>query len=278
MIPVSVIITTRNEAPRLARCLMALRDFAEIIVVDSASMDGTAAIAVEHGAVVHNFIWNGQYPKKRQYCLDHLPTQHDWIFFVDADEIVTPELVREIRALRFDRSGYFVAGAYVWQGKQLRHGLKNNKLALLHRHYWAYPVVDDLGIGGMGEMEGHYQPNLIPARAYEKPGQLKNALRHDAAQDETVWLDRHRRYAVWERGMNARDAWPVDPVPARQRLKKLFRAMPARGLIAFLHCYLWRKGFLDGAAGFDFACKRAAYYRMIASGNDFYAADHTASS
>lgn len=260
MIPVSVIITTKNEEPRLAACLAALKGFAEIVVVDSASTDRTVQIATQAGASVIHFKWNGQYPKKRQWCLDTLPLRHDWIFFVDADEILTPALVDEIRHLKFDRAGYFVAGTYYWRGRILRHGLKNNKLVLFHRRKCAYPVIDDLDIPGMGEMEGHYQPHPLNAQTL---GQLHSTLLHDAAQDETHWLERHRRYAAWERGMNQRRAWPVDPIPSRQRLKTIFRAMPFRGAIAFLHCYIWKRGFLDGRAGFDFARKRGAYYDMI---------------
>lgn len=268
MIPVSVIITTKNEEPRLAACLAALKGFAEIVVVDSASTDRTVQIATHAGASIVDFKWNGQYPKKRQWCLDNLQLRHDWIFFVDADEVLTPALVDEIRHLKFDRAGYFVAGVYYWHGRVLRHGFKNNKVVLFNRRKCAYPVIDDLDIPGMGEMEGHYQPQPLPDYAAEGLGQLHHPLLHDAAQDEAQWLDRHRRYAAWERGMNKRAAWPVDPVPSRQRLKTIFRALPFRGLIAFIYCYIWKRGFLDGAAGFDFARKRAAYYRMIEESSD----------
>ncbi len=262
-IPVSVIIATKNEESRLARCLAALGDFDQVIVVDSNSTDRTPAIAAEYGAELVPFVWNGHYPKKRQWCLDHLSLRHDWVFFVDADEILSGALVDEIRQCQFDRCGYFVTGVYLWRGRILRHGLQNNKLVLLNRHKFEFPVVTDLDIPGMGEMEGHYQPVLKGAYTDQRPGQLRMTLIHDAAQDEKTWIDRHLRYAAWERGMNRKNAWPVDPVLWRQRLKVVFRALPARDIIAFLHCYIGKGGFLDGAAGYDLACKRAQYYRMI---------------
>ena len=266
MIPVSVIIAAKNEEARLARCLSALKDFSEVIVVDSGSTDQTCAMARGHGAAVIPFSWNGFYPKKRQWCLDHLSLKHDWIFFVDADEIVTADLSHEIDSL-FRSSptcaGYFVRGRYIWNGKPLNHGLKNNKLVLFDRRKFAFPVISDLDLPGMGEMEGHYQPVLRPGYAGEAIGQLKCEMDHDAAQSEEEWLARHRRYAAWERGMNVRRAWPRDPVAWRQFLKTAFRSLPARGTIAFLHCYILKRGFLDGRAGLDFASKRAAYYRMV---------------
>ena len=265
IIPVTAIVTTLNEESRLAACLGALRNFDEVIVVDSGSTDRTAEIAREHGAILIGFRWNGQYPKKRQWCLDHLETRHEWVFFVDADEIVTAGLVNELSALKFDCAGYFVKGRYIWNGKPLNHGLKNNKLALINRRKFEFPVVNDLGLPGMGEMEGHYQPILRYTYNNDPIGQINTELDHDAAHSQEQWLARHNRYAAWEAGMNARKAWPKDPVKWRQGLKTLFRAMPFRGEIAFLHSYIWKLGILDGTAGLDFARKRAAYYKMIRS-------------
>lgn len=260
-IPVTVLVITRNEAPRIARCLAALKDFDELIVVDSQSADETGALAAAAGAEVVCFRWNGQYPKKRQWCLDNLSLRNEYIFFVDADEEVTPELAREIAAaMAAPLPGYFVRGRYVMRGRKLRFGLHNNKLALFDRRRFSFPAVDDLGLAGMGEMEGHYQP--VPGAAGTPMGQMKNPLLHHA---EEGWDDRHRRYAAWEAGMNARSAWPPDPVPRRQGLKRLFRALPGRPLWAFVHCYVIKGGALDGRAGFRLAAGRFRYYRMIAA-------------
>lgn len=262
MIPVSVIVVTKNESRCIAACLSALSGFDEIIVLDSASTDDTAAIARAHGARVENFVWNGLYPKKRQYALDHLDLCHDWIFFVDADEVITPALAAEITALDFTAAGYFVRGRYIWNGCALNHGLKNNKLVLFNRHKLTFPVIADLDLP-MGEIEGHYQPILKPQYAAAPIGQLRAELDHHAADTYDEWLVRHHRYAAWERGMNDRNAWPVDPLRWRQALKKLFRALPCRGTIAFLHSYILQRGFLDGRAGYAFARSRMVYYRMI---------------
>ena len=262
-IPVSVLVLTRNEAPRIKRCLAALHEFDEIIVIDSASTDNTVALAKSAGARVENFIWNGRYPKKRQWCLDNLPLKHERVFFVDADEVVTAALADEIRAAPFNCAGYFVKGLYVMGGKVLEHGLHNNKIALLDRTMMTFPVVDDLNLPGMGEIEGHYQPVLKPEFGTAKIGRLSVPLLHYAHDDPAGWEERHRRYADWERGMNARHVWPTDPVAWRQALKKLFRALPGRPLWAFLHCYILKAGFIDGKQGFTMAAGRYRYYRMI---------------
>ncbi|MCI5059760.1 MAG: glycosyltransferase family 2 protein [Alphaproteobacteria bacterium] len=264
MIPVSVIVTTYNEEQNLARCLASLSGFDEVIIVDSNSTDGTAQIAQSFGARVENFTWNGAYPKKRQWCLENIQTRHDFIFFVDADEFVTSELLEEISQLDFECAGYFIKGCYIWGDKPLNFGLQNNKLVLFDRRKFVFPVVDDLDIEGMGEMEGHYQPVLDPEFAgKEKTDQLKSALLHYAYDDFEKWQARHKRYALWEARMIKRKAYPQDPLKFREFAKSIFRQLPMRGILAFLHSYIFKLGFLDGKAGYDFARTRMDYYHQV---------------
>ena len=96
-IPVTVIVPVKNEQKNLGRCLERLKGFSEIFVVDSASTDRTCEIARSYGAQVVNFSWNGKFPKKRNWCLRHLKFSHDWILFLDADELVTEAFEAELR-------------------------------------------------------------------------------------------------------------------------------------------------------------------------------------
>lgn len=264
MLPITVIVVTKNEEANIERCLKPLSAFDQVIVVDSGSTDQTAAIALSHGSDVVDFIWNHQYPKKRQWCLDHLNIKHDFVFFVDADEVVTQSLIQALHKLDFKAAGYFVPGQYVWRGKVLRHGLRNRKIALIDRHKMHFPAVDDLNAPGMGEIEGHYQPVLKPAYKHDRVGHMPQPLLHYAAEDMGHWESRHQRYAAWESYMNRHNAWPADPVKVRQTLKQLFRSLPGRGVLAFVHSYIFKRGFLDGYAGLHFAWCRYRYYRMIA--------------
>lgn len=259
-IPVSVIIVTKNEERRIGPCLRALQRFDELIVADSCSRDQTQGIARAQGAAVYNFVWNGRYPKKRQWCLDNIRTRHNYIFFVDADENVTPDLCDEIAALDFKAAGYFVSGQYIYRGRPLRFGLRNNKLALFHKGRFVFPVVDDLDIAGMGEIEGHYQPLLKPQYAAETIGRLRRPLLHDACDDAAAWTERHERYALWEAEVNRRGAWPGDP----RLMKRLFKALPVKAELAFAHSYILKLGMLDGERGLDFALSRYRYYKRIA--------------
>ena len=260
-IPISVIVVTRGAADELPRCLDALHQFNEIIIVDTPTGDDTAAIAAQYGARYVPFTWDGRYPKKRQWCLEHLTPVHERVFFVDADEVVTTAMAEEIAALDWSCAGYFVRGRYVWDGRSLRFGLVNNKLALFDRRKICFPAVDDLDIPGMGEIEGHYQPVLI--HSHDRVGQLHAPLLHYAGEDGPAWTARHERYAQWEAQMILREAYPPEPNVIRALLKKIFRTAPCRPLLAFLYSYVVKGGFLDGMRGFRFARSRYRYYRMV---------------
>ena len=265
-LPISVIIATRNEENRIARALEALgNSFGEIWVVDSQSSDKTKEIASSFlGVRVVDFVWNGAYPKKRQWCLDNLDLGYEWVLFIDADEYITPQMIRELKKMPLSGAGYFITGAYIFEGRSLRFGLKNNKLALINRHKMMFPVVDDLDISGMGEIEGHYQPVLKSGYKNEPIGQIKNGLYHDAYGDVRAWKERHERYASWEIEMDRRWAWPQETSLYRRVLKRLFKNFPWRGNIALLHSYILKLGFLDGPRGWRFARTRKTYYDMIA--------------
>lgn len=257
-IPVSVIIATKNEEHRIEKCLKPLQNFSEVIVVDSNSEDNTKEISKNNGASVFNFSWNGSYPKKRQWILENIKTKNDFIFFVDADEILFEEFIEEISHLDFSADGYFISGQYIWNGKNLKFGMRNKKICLFHRDYFFYPNVHDDNAPGMGEIEGHFQPRAKHRNAKIKT--LRTPLVHDAQEG---WHDRHVRYAAWENYMNRAKIWPRDPLFFREFIKRALRANPLRPEIMFVHSYIIKLGFLDGAPGFSFAYHRWRYYQMI---------------
>lgn len=266
-LPITAIIVTKNEAGRIETCLRALHDFADILVVDSNSTDATKEIAASNGAQIINFTWNGHYPKKRQWILDNVPLDHDWVFFIDADEICTPAFTDELKKIEWKNnpvSGYFVHAKYIVNSKIMQHGLRNKKLCLLHKNRIAFLPAGDANIPEMGEIEGHYQPVPKPGiRA--KIATIKSPVLHNAMEDKTAWLNRHNRYAHWECEMDRKKLWPSDPSPYRRMAKAVFKALPCRPHIAFVHSYIIRLGVLDGREGLELARSRYLYYRMISA-------------
>ena len=186
---------TKNEADNIGPCLDALADFDQVFVVDSASSDATCDIARDHGAEIVEFTWNGGYPKKKQWCLDHLPFKHRHVLYLDADERMRPELAREISSAvtRDDRSGWFVGLDYVWMGRVLRHGAVVYKLVLFDRHRGRFLEWDDLDATRMWEVEGHYQPTIDGPTAI-----LSSRLLHDDHDQLYDWFERHNKYSDWE--------------------------------------------------------------------------------
>jgi glycosyltransferase involved in cell wall biosynthesis len=96
--PLSCCIIAYNEGDRIERCIRAIRGIVdEIVVVDSYSTDDTVERSKALGAKIFFKAWEGYGPQKRfaEDC-----ASYDWILNLDADEVVTPELAREIAALR----------------------------------------------------------------------------------------------------------------------------------------------------------------------------------
>ncbi|CAO3445057.1 Glycosyl transferase, family 2? [Azospirillum argentinense] len=264
MIPVSVVVMTRNEAVNLPHCLSALDRFAERFVVDSGSTDGTPAIAAAAGARVVPFQWDGRYPKKKQWCLDQLPFGRDWVLFVDADERLGAALVEEIAALMATgprHAGYFIDGRPVFLGRRLRYGAGNRKLALFDRRKACFPPAPDLDVATMWEVEGHYQPVIAGT-----VGRLRHSLDHADDKPVAAWFERHARYADWEAALRSdgrmRELIGLE-IGARRWLKSGFNRLPARPLLAFLYGYVLRLGFLDGGPGLQHALARSFYYWQI---------------
>ena len=94
-VPVSVVILTLNEEPNIGRCLASVAWAEQVMVVDSGSTDGTMKIAYELGADVVEQAWLG-FSAQREFALRLPSIRHNWVYFVDADEWVSPELASEI--------------------------------------------------------------------------------------------------------------------------------------------------------------------------------------
>ncbi|MBW7943844.1 glycosyltransferase family 2 protein [Patescibacteria group bacterium] len=90
---ITAIIITKNEELMVANCIETLRWCTEILVVDSDSQDQTAEIAERLGAKVVT-THAQSFADRRNIALEHIKT--DWVFYIDADERVTPQLAKEI--------------------------------------------------------------------------------------------------------------------------------------------------------------------------------------
>src|SRR5712691_370255 len=101
-VALSVIVPIKNEAANLPRCLASVGWADEIFVVDSQSSDGSQHIAQHHGARVVQFKFNGTWPKKKNWALENLPLRNNWVFILDADEVLPAEAAPEFRSALAD--------------------------------------------------------------------------------------------------------------------------------------------------------------------------------
>jgi glycosyltransferase involved in cell wall biosynthesis len=251
-----VIIAVRNEAHNLPRCLRALGDAGEVIVVDSQSSDATVEIAREFGAQVVQFHYQGGWPKKRQWAMDTLPLAHDWILLLDADEVLTPELAAEIqRAIQNPAiNGYYIALRIYFLGRVLRHGdARFWKLSLFRRGKGKYECRLKDQDASMADMEVHEHVYVDGQTA-----RLENPLIHHNIESLSRYIQKHNEYSNWEaRVLLEKDAGGSEisaslfgtQAQRRRWLKEKLFAIPGSPVLLFVYRYVFRLGFLDGVPG-----------------------------
>jgi glycosyltransferase involved in cell wall biosynthesis len=246
----------RNEAQNLARCLESLRGVGEIYVVDSGSTDETAEIARDFGAKVVQFHYHGGWPKKRQWAMDRLPLAYDWIFLLDADEVLTPELAEEIREAIQDRTcnGYYIALRMHFLGRMLRHsGASFYKLSLFRHGRGRFECRLKEQDDSMSDIEVHEHVVVDGPTA-----KLKNALVHHNAKSLSPYIRKHDEYSTWEARVwmqgdsGCRDLPPSlfgTEAQRRRWLKRNYLGLLGSPFLYFVYKYFFRLGFLDGVPG-----------------------------
>ncbi len=255
-LPVSVIVAARNEENNLPRCLEALRQVGEVYVIDSQSTDATPEIARSFGAKVVQFHYQGGWPKKRQWAIENLSLEHDWILLIDADEVLTPELAEEIRhAIQAPGvNGYYLALQMHFLGRMLRHGDASfRKLALFRRGKGRYECRLKDQDRSMADMEVHEHVVVDgPTR------RLQNPLVHHNVESLSRYIEKHDEYSNWEARVLLQGEQGDDQLrPAlfgtqaqrRRWLKKRLYALPGSPVLLFFYRYFLRLGFLDGVPG-----------------------------
>lgn len=270
-VPVSVLIPAKNEENNLPRCLASVGWADEIFVVDSHSTDRTAAVAEQHGAHVVQFDFNGTWPKKKNWALENLPFRNEWVFILDADEVLPPEAEAEFRAI-MDTSpgidGYWINRRFMFMGKWLRHAYYPNwNLRLFKHRLGRYEKLTGADTqSGDNEVHEHV---IVQGST----GRLKTEMDHYAFPSVEVFVEKHNRYSNWEAcvaeenrsGKAIPQKWNVG---VRRRLKQLSHLLPFRPLLRFLYVYVWQRGFLDGREGYYFA-RLHGFYEFLCVAKTF---------
>ena len=223
----SVIIITKNEAANMRDCLASVAFADEIIVVDSGSDDGTVEICRELGAKVFvHADWPGFGPQKNR-ALSY--ASHEWVFAIDADERVTPELASQLKsAMRGEYDGYFVPRLSQFCGKFIHHcgWYPDYVLRLFKRSHARFS--DDVV----------HEQVILSGRS----AKLCSPLLHYTYLNRADVERKTAQYAV----AGAQQSF------ARGKRAHVWDA-PVRGAWAFIRTWLLRAGFLDGKTGYQIA-------------------------
>lgn len=263
--PISVIVLTYNESVNIRKCLEHLEWADDVVSVDSGSTDDTLALAktVRPGIRIfsHAFVDFGE---QRNWAIQNTSPCHEWILFVDADEFVPAELAEEIGQLIRSSNGIvggYIAGRNFFLGRWLKHCtyFPSYQLRLLKKGRVTF------------RKEGHGQREITAGPLTY----LKASWRHEGfSKGVAEWIQRHNRYSTEEAELlqslrmvrlSLTDCCSRDPMVRRRALKRLGARLPCRPLVRFLYTYIWRRGFLDGRAGFLFCLLQMSYDIQIAA-------------
>jgi len=259
---ISVLILTKNEEQDLPGCLESVAWSDDVHVLDSFSTDRTEEIAKNAGARVMQREFDN-WAAHQNWALANLPFKHPWVFYLDADERMTPELVSAVQravaepgqcvAFRVQRRDFL-------RGRWLKHVQASSYYLRLFR-----------------PEKMLYERLVNPVSLPDGPvGEVSGYLDHfPFSKGMSHWFERHNAYSSLEAQQiveNRRGGRSFSLVRAftakdfherRFQQKELFYRLPARPLVKFLILYVGKMGFLDGSAGLTYAVLQAMYEYMI---------------
>jgi glycosyltransferase involved in cell wall biosynthesis len=258
----SIYILTYNEEVDIAACIESAMLSDDIIVVDSCSSDRTLEIANRYPirVVEHPFESHG---RQRTWMLESILPKHEWVYILEADERMTPELFTECEkaSQNPDYIGYYVAERVMFMNRWIRYSTQYPRYQMrLFRHGKVW--FTDYGHTEREVCEG--------ATSF-----LKETYPHyTCSKGLSRWIEKHNRYSTDEAQETLHQleqgnvSWQdlffgKSEVERRRALKDLSLRLPARPLLRFIYMYLFLGGCLDGHAGLAWCTLQAFYEYLI---------------
>lgn len=259
----SIYILTYNEEIDIAACIESAMLTDDVVVVDSFSGDRTVDIACQYPVRViqHAFESHG---KQRTWMLESVPAKYPWVYILEADERMTPELFQEcLNVIQSDSNqvGYYVAERVMFMGRWIRHSTQYPRYQLRL-----------LKVGQVWFTDyGHTEREVCKGET----GFLTETYPHyTCGKGLSRWIEKHNRYSTDEAVETLRQLnhgsmdWRAlvfgkSEVERRRALKDLSLRLPLRPVIRFIYMYVFLKGFLDGRAGFRWCVLQAFYEYLI---------------
>lgn len=263
MCNISILVLTKNEEKDLPKCLKSVSWSDDIHVYDSFSTDETINIAKSFGANITQRVFDN-WASHQNWGLKNINFKHKWVFYIDADEVMSEELRNEIQKIAQIQDDINVA--YKVQRRDFFMGT-------WLKHVQTSPFYMRFFIPKYMRYERLVNPISI---ADGNVGKAHGFLDHfPFSKGVTHWLDRHNSYSTLEAKQiieNRRNSSKFSIVSAftekdfhkkRFHQKELFYRAPFRPAIKFIILYFIKMGFLDGKAGLTYATLQAIYEYMI---------------
>ena len=262
---ISILIPTLNEEKNLSFALESCGFADQVFVLDSGSTDNTRQIAEQFKANFITHPWEG-YARQKNWGLDHLPFNADWIFILDADEVITRQLREELVSVAMgevqtDCVGYYINRYFVWEGQEIRHC----------GYYPSWNLRFFLRGKARYEDRDVHEHMVVDGPV----GYLKGEMHHEDRRGRAFLWQKHLKYADLEaremvksiRGAAATGLKPSffgNSLERRRAVKeRIWPYLPARWFFRFIYMYILKRGFLDGLAGLDMCLFMARYEMQI---------------
>ncbi len=258
----SIYILTYNEELDIADCIESALLSDDIIVVDSLSSDRTVEIARHYPVrvVLHAFESHG---KQRNWMLKNIPPKYEWVYILEADERMTPELFQEgLQAIQNPEVvGYYVAEQVIFKSHWIRHSTQ------YPRYQMRLFRPENVRFTDYGHAEREIYQGAV--------GFLTQTYPHyTCSKGLSRWLEKHNRYSTDEaietlyqlatQKVNLFNLFfGRTEVERRRALKDLSLRLPFRPLIRFFYMYFILGGIWDGQAGFAWCTLQAFYEYLI---------------
>jgi glycosyltransferase involved in cell wall biosynthesis len=260
---ISIIILTYNEEVNLTKCLESILNLSDdVIVVDSYSTDKTLDIAKKYGARVMQHEFKNQ-ATQFNWALDNIEIKHEWILRLDADEVITKELEKEIvetlPRVADDISGFYIKRKVYFMGRWIKHGA-----------YYPTWILRLFRKGRARSEEREMDEHIILLQG--KPANLKNDFIDENLNKLSWWIDRYNKYSTREvsalliHNESVSEKLDGSQTERKRWLKNNFYYRTPKFLRAFLYFvyrYFIRLGFLDGREGLMFHFLQGFWYRFL---------------
>jgi glycosyltransferase involved in cell wall biosynthesis len=225
MIPVSIVIVTKDEEKNIREAIQSIKDFAEIVIVDAFSVDRTLDICREYTEKIYQAEWKG-YAKQKQMAIEH--AKGPWVFILDSDERFTESLREEItHMVKNDGvySGFYVPRKNFFLGKWIRHG------------GWWPDYTLRLFLKDKASMKDREVHEKVVVNG--TVGYLKNPIEHYTYRTISDYIKKMEKYST----LSANELCNKKVTPS------IFSMLINPGFV-FLKMFFLRQGFRDGIHGF----------------------------